>query len=120
MDAPMEASLGNTSKPYKVVVLNAGRLNFDHQLDFSPLAALGQLKLYDDSTPQPAEILERVAGHDIVITKEIIIPSEILAAFPSSVKLICEAGTGYNNHDCPLARKKGIVISNVPEYSTEA
>jgi glycerate dehydrogenase len=92
------------SKRCKVVVLNGGRLDFDKKLDFSDLSAIADVTKYDDSTPMTSEILARVAGHDVVITKEITVPSEVLALFPSSVKLICEAGTGYNNHDCALAR----------------
>ena len=93
-----------TSKRPKAVVVNAGRLNFDNRLDFSSLSAIAELTLYEDSTPTPGKILERVAGQDIVITKEIMIPSDVLASFPKSVKLVCEAGTGFNNHHCARAR----------------
>ena len=39
---------------------------------------------------------------------------------PPSVKLICEAGTGYNNVDLDAAKRRGIVVCNVPTYSTDA
>jgi glycerate dehydrogenase len=40
--------------------------------------------------------------------------------FPPSVKLICEAGTGYNNIPIQLARERGISVVNIPTYSTES
>jgi glycerate dehydrogenase len=33
--------------------------------------------------------------------------------------MICEAGTGYNNLDLAAAREKGIVVCNIPAYSSE-
>jgi len=44
----------------------------------------------------------------------------LISKFPPSVKLICEAGTGYNNIDIVAAKEKNIVVCNVPSYSTEA
>ena len=46
-------------------------------------------------------------------------PAKVVEALPDSVKLICEAGTGYNNIDLPACRKKGIAVCNTPAYSTE-
>ena len=37
--------------------------------------------------------------------------------FPDSVKLICEAGTGYNNIDLDAAKK--ITVCNIPSYSSK-
>ena len=47
------------------------------------------------------------------------VSGDIIRQFPDSVKLICEAGTGYNNLDLNAAREKGITVCNVPSYSTE-
>lgn len=102
----------------KIVFLNASRINFDGQLDFSSLDNLGKVTKYEDSSND--EILERVKEQNIVITKELTINKELIEKFPSSVKLICEAGTGYNNIDIIAAREKGISVCNVPGYSSEA
>eukprot|EP00980_Cylindrotheca_fusiformis_P021642 scaffold8505_cov130-Cylindrotheca_fusiformis.AAC.8 len=48
------------------------------------------------------------------------VPAECVEAFPSAVKLLCEAGTGYNNIPIPAAQAKGITVCNVPTYSTDA
>ena len=99
----------------KTVVLNGERMNYDNKLDMSILSEnLTQF----DSTPE-ALILERVQGQNIVITKEMPVSGEIISKFPDSVKLICEAGTGYNNIDLEAAKKKGITVCNIPAYSTQ-
>ncbi|HSR04638.1 MAG TPA: NAD(P)-dependent oxidoreductase [Proteiniclasticum sp.] len=101
-----------------IVFLNSARLDFDQQLDFSQLDAFGNLTSYDESNDE--EIIKRVNGQSIVITKELPMNGDLIERFPSSVKLICEAGTGYNNIDLEAARRKGIAVCNVPGYSTEA
>ncbi len=99
----------------KTVVLNGERMNYDHRLDYSILS--DEVKVYE--TTEPSEILERIQGFDIVVTKEMPVSGDIIRRFPDSVKLICEAGTGYNNLDLEAAREKGITVCNVPSYSTE-
>lgn len=101
-----------------IVFLNAASIDFDHQLDFSPLMNLGTFTKYDESSHQ--EILEKVADQHVIITKEVPLPKDLIEQFPPSVKLICEAGTGYNNIDLPAATSKGISVCNIPGYSTEA
>ena len=99
----------------RVVVVNAGKMNYDHLLDFSILS--NDVQVYDDSTN--AELIERIQGATVVVTKEIPVGAELLSQFPESVKLIVEAGTGYNNIDLDAARAKGITVCNIPAYSTE-
>jgi len=102
----------------RIVFLNVAKLDFDNQLDFSSLKNLGTLTKYDQSSDE--EILERVQDQNFVITKELPLSKELIEKFPPSVKLICEAGTGYNNIDLAAAASKGIAVCNVPGYSTEA
>ena len=99
----------------RVVVVNAGKMNYDHLLDFSVLS--NDVQVYDDSTN--AELIERIQGATVVVTKEIPVGPELLSQFPESVKLIVEAGTGYNNIDLDAARAKDITVCNIPAYSTE-
>ncbi len=100
------------------VFLNAARLDFDGRLDFSPLSDLTAFTSYDDSSDE--QIPSRVEGQTIVITKELPLGKELIHCFPASVRLICEAGTGYNNIDIAAARSRGIGVCNVPSYSTDA
>ena len=99
----------------KCVVLNAKKMNFDGKLDFSVLSS--DVTVYDDTTEQ--QLSERIQGADIIVTKEMPVSAEMIQKFPESVKLICEAGTGYNKIDLEAARKKGITVCNIPAYSTE-
>lgn len=99
----------------KIVVVNAFKMNYDHRLDFSVLG--DEVVVYDDSNPR--EFLERIEGADAVVTKEYPVSADMIQAFPESVKLIVEAGTGYNNIDLEAARAKGITVCNIPAYSTE-
>ena len=99
----------------RVVVVNAGKMNYDHLLDFSVLS--NDVQVYDDSTNE--EVIERIQGARVVVTKELPVGADLLSQFPDSVKLIVEAGTGYNNIDLDAARAKGITVCNIPAYSTE-
>lgn len=99
----------------RVVVVNASKMNYDHALDFSILS--NDVQVYDNSTN--IELIERIQGARVVVTKEISVTAELLSQFPDTVKLIVEAGTGYNNIDLNAAKAKGIAVCNIPAYSTE-
>ena len=127
--AASEFSKMNATKTISVCIVNAGRLDFDKTLNLNSISlALGlqpnsnaseknSLTKYDDSSPNAQEVAKRSIGHEVIVTKEIEIDIDLL---PDSVKLICEAGTGFNNIDTKKARERGIMVTNVPEYSTEA
>lgn len=101
-----------------IVFLNLAKLNFDNKLDFSSIEELTTFRKYDESSNK--DILERVRNQAIVITKELTLGRDLISQFPPCVKLICEAGTGYNNIDIVAAREKNIMVCNVPSYSTQA
>ncbi len=100
---------------HKTVVFNEAKMNFDGNLDFSVLSS--EVVTYSDTTPD--QFLNRVADAEILVTKEMPVSREQILALPDSVKLICEAGTGYNNLDLDAAREKGITVCNIPAYSSE-
>lgn len=99
----------------RVVVVNASKMNYDHALDFSVLSS--DVQVYDDSTNE--ELIERIQGARVVVTKELPVGADLLSQFPDTVKLIVEAGTGYNNIDLNAAKARGITVCNIPAYSTE-
>ena len=99
----------------RVVVVNASKMNYDHALDFSVLSK--DVQVYDDSTNE--ELIERIQGARVVVTKELPVGADLLSQFPDTVKLIVEAGTGYNNIDLNAAKERGITVCNIPAYSTE-
>lgn len=103
------------------IFLNASRLDYDGALSFDKLSALTYLVLNKvDNITSTKDIVSKVGETEIVILKEMELSSEALEQFPASVKLICEAGTGYNNIPIRLARQRNISVVNVPTYSTES
>ena len=99
----------------RVVVVNASKMNYDQALDFSVLSS--DVQVYDNSTN--TELIERIQGARVVVTKELPVGADLLSQFPDTVKLIVEAGTGYNNIDLNAAKERGITVCNIPAYSTE-
>ena len=106
----------------RCVLINAARLDFDGSISFEALTrACGMPPTRHEAMPNPEAAVVAARGHDVVINKEMPLPKEVIDAFSKEgVKLICEAGTGFNNIDVAAARARGIVVTNVPTYATEA
>lgn len=113
--------LSASPKKPKAVFLNASRLDYDGQLDFSSWHELVDVTLHAaDRLDDPAAVLELVRDVEIVVTKEMPLPASTFLQFPPSVKLLCEAGTGYNNLPVKEARARNVAVCNTPTYSTDA
>ena len=98
----------------KIVVLDGHTAN-PGDLDWSPLAALGALTVHD-RTPA-AQTLERAAGAQVLLTNKVMLGAAELAALPE-LRYIGVLATGYNVVDVAAAGAHGIVVTNVPAYST--
>ncbi|WP_232054925.1 D-2-hydroxyacid dehydrogenase [Leminorella richardii] len=98
----------------KIVVLDGYTLN-PGDISWSDLEKLGELTVYD-RTPKDL-IVERIGDADIALTNKTPIDAQTLAAC-ASLKFIGVLATGYNIVDVKAAREKGIVVCNVPSYST--
>ena len=85
-------------------------------LDMSPLSAFGEVEYYDILTPE--KIIEVLAFADAVVCNKSVIDRRIIDA--TNLKFIGVFATGYNNIDIEYAREKGIVVCNVPGYSTDS
>lgn len=97
-----------------VVVLDASTLGDD--LDLTPLQALGEVKVYQTSTPE--EIAVRIADADVLMQNKAKLTADLLAK-ATELKVICEAATGFDNIDVAYCREHGIAVTNVPGYSTQ-
>lgn len=117
-----DRSFGTLWKKPKAVFLNASRLNYDHQLDFTKWYELMDVVLHDADRVDDVTTILNLLREDveIVITKEMPLPASTLLQFPTSVRLLCEAGTGYNNLPIQEARQRSITVCNIPTYSTDA
>lgn len=100
----------------KIVVLD-GYTENPGDLSWEPLAALGELTVYDRT---PADkVAERIGDADIVYTNKTPVTRETLDACPN-VRFIGVLATGYNIVDYVAAKEKGIPVTNVPTYGTAA
>jgi len=100
----------------RIVVLDGYTLNpGDNPWD--ALARCGELVVYD-RTP-PAQVIERAAGAEIVLTNKTVLNADAIGALPQ-LRFIAVLATGYNVVDVSAARQRGIRVSNVPEYGTTA
>ena len=100
----------------KIVVLDGYTL-FPGDLDMTPLNALGEVAFYD-RTPQEL-IAKRIGDAPVVLTNKAKITREVMAACPA-LRYIGVLATGYNVVDLEAAREFGVVVTNVPAYSTQA
>ena len=75
------------------------------------------MTVYDRTKPD--ETVARAAGAEVVLTNKVIINKETMAKLPC-LKYIGVLATGYNVVDIEAARERGIVVTNVPAYSTES
>lgn len=86
-------------------------------LSWEPLSELGECVVYDRTSPE--EILERAAGFEIVLTNKTVLTASHMEALPK-LKYIGVLATGYNVVDIEAARSRGIVVTNIPAYSTHS
>lgn len=104
------------SKQMKIVILDGYTTN-PGDLSWEGLKELGQVEVFDRT--QPSETVARAAGAEIVLTNKIIVGREEMAQLPS-LKYIGVLATGYNVVDLQAAHERGVIVTNVPAYSTES
>jgi len=100
----------------KIVVLDGFALN-PGDLSWDSLKAIGNVEIFDRT--QPDEIIKRAAGVGIILTNKTILSAETLKKLPD-LKYIGVLATGYNVVDLNAAKAYGIVITNIPDYSTRS
>lgn len=98
----------------KIVVLDGYAAN-PGDLCWDELKALGECVIYNRTAPE--EVLERAAGATIVLTNKTVLTAAQIDALPE-LKYIGVLATGYNIVNIEAARTRGIVVTNIPSYST--
>lgn len=98
----------------KIVVLDGYALN-PGDLSWSGMEALGELVVYDRTSP--SELMERSADAEVLITNKTLITAADMEAL-SRLKYIGVLATGYNVVDIEAAKARGVVVTNIPAYST--
>lgn len=98
----------------KIAILDGYSLNHN-DLDWAPIKAMGDVTIYDRTAE--SQILERAADAEIVLTNKVPFSAQTLAKLPK-LKFICVLATGYNIVDTVAAAKQGVIVANIPAYST--
>lgn len=106
-----------TDKSRPKIVVTDGFTTNPGDLSWDALATLGDLTVYDRTTPDL--MLERVADAEIVLTNRGAFPAGLLCSLPK-LRYIGMLATGFNAIDTVEASRLGITVTNVPAYSTDS
>ena len=99
-----------------IVVLDGYTAN-PGDLSWEELKALGNVTVYDRTSP--SETVARAAEADVVLTNKVVVGRKEMEQMPHLI-YIGVLATGYNVVDVEAAHERGIIVSNVPAYSTES
>ena len=100
----------------KIVILDGYTLN-PGDLEWKCIQKLGNFTVYDRTPPE--KTVERSKGAQAVFTNKVVFSKEIISRLPE-LQFIGVLATGYNVVDINAARESGIVVSNIPAYSTDS
>ena len=98
----------------KIIILDGGVAN-PGDLSWDALASLGDLTVYDYTAPQ--DVISRIGDASIILTNKTVISADVISACPE-LRYIGVLATGYNVVDIAEAKARGIIVTNVPAYST--
>lgn len=91
--------------------VNPGDLSWD------AFKEMGNLIVYDRTAP--SEVVERAANADIVLTNKVVLDRAVIESLPR-LKYIGVLATGYNVVDLQAAASRGVVVTNIPAYSSDS
>lgn len=100
----------------KIVILDGYSVN-PGDLSWSEIENLGELTVYDRTSPD--DVVARTVDADIVLTNKVVLSASVIEQLPK-LKYIGVLATGFNVVDIEAARKRGIIVTNVPAYSTDS
>lgn len=100
----------------KIVILDSYGAN-PGDLSWDGLNEVGPVTIYDRTKPE--ETVGRAADAEILLTNKVIIGRKEIEQLPK-LRYIGVLATGYNVVDTQAAHERGIVVTNVPAYSTES
>ena len=100
----------------RIVILDGYTAN-PGDLSWKELETLGELVVYDRTSAD--ETVTRAADAEVVLTNKVLITKDVMAQLPR-LKYVGVLATGYNVVDIEAAHQRGIIVTNVPAYSTES
>jgi glycerate dehydrogenase len=98
----------------KIVILDGYTMN-PGDLSWDGLRELGELAVYDRTAPE--QVYERAAGAEVLLINKAVLGGDMLKRLPE-LKYVGILATGYNVIDLEEATRHGIIVTNVPAYST--
>ena len=99
-----------------IVILDGYTAN-PGDLTWKPLEVIGTLTVYDRTRSE--DTILRAKDAEIVLTNKVCLRRQEIEQLPK-LKYIGVLATGYNVVDVEAARERGIIVTNVPAYSTES
>lgn len=102
----------------QIVILD-GYTENPGDLSWEGFERLGDLTVYDRTPKVPDEIVRRIGDAEIVITNKTPLTEEIFDRCPQ-IRYVGLLSTGYNIVDGAAARRRGIPVTNIPAYGTDA
>ena len=100
----------------KIVILDSYGAN-PGDLSWDRLSELGDVTVYDRTKAE--ETVARAAGAEVILTNKVVVGRREIERLPR-LRYIGVLATGYNVVDIVAAHEHGIVVTNVPAYSTES
>lgn len=100
----------------KAVILDASTVT-DGDISLTPLTSLCDTFVYDYTNTD--DVAQRIGDAEIVLTNKCRISRDVMEKC-RNLRFVGVFATGYNNVDITAAKEHGIVISNVPGYSTNS
>jgi glycerate dehydrogenase len=100
----------------EIVILDAFSAN-PGDLSWEPLRQLGNLTIYDRTAA--TDTVSRAKDADIILTNKVVLRKPELDQLPR-LRYIGVLATGYNVVDTAECHRRGIVVTNVPAYSTDS
>ncbi len=100
----------------QIVVLDGYTLN-SGDLSWNPVTDLGDCTIYDRTKPE--ETISRIGTAEAVFTNKVVIDKQVIENCPN-LKYIGVLATGYNVIDLEAAKEAGIIVTNIPAYSTDS
>ena len=103
---------------YSKLVIVDGFWQDTRELDLDRLRSIVPDVEFHEGT-MPSQVVERTASAELVITNKVRFMADELSRLPR-LKYIGVAATGFNVVDIVEAARRGIVVTNVPAYSTDS
>ena len=101
---------------HTIVILDGYTAN-PGDLSWDVFAELGYVKVYDRTSAD--DVVERCAEADIILTNKVVFTQEVISQLPN-LRYIGVLATGYNVVDIKAAARYGIIVTNIPAYSTDS